>query len=189
MQFLHFAKRMSRNKLQRLTSLRCKWSKVIFLKFNASFRFRIVFTVLIILVVSSTFYDLYTKKSNCELNFNFILLKLNLKLYSISVLQSELLKTFSIYTNAKSLFEIKKSKSSDAVNCLHGIRALSICWIILGHRFVLQWLLAISNLSTYHAWQGKLHSIYFNLHVIAVDSFLFMGGFLVVWSGMKSIEQ
>lgn len=40
---------------------------------------------------------------------------------------------FSIYSNGKKLLSFKKSQSEDAVHCIHGLKALSIFWIIYGH--------------------------------------------------------
>lgn len=46
---------------------------------------------------------------------------------------SKLFITFSEYTNCAQLFEIKEN--SEAISFLNGLRSLSVCWIIFGHRF------------------------------------------------------
>lgn len=40
---------------------------------------------------------------------------------------------FSVYSNGQKLFRCKKSSSSEVMECLNGIRVLSIVWVIFGH--------------------------------------------------------
>lgn len=47
--------------------------------------------------------------------------------------KSEVLLVFSFYTNGMKLFSCQKSKSSDTIGCLNGIRALSSIYIIFSH--------------------------------------------------------
>lgn len=54
--------------------------------------------------------------------------------WSFSVKQTALFSAFSVYSNGKKLFETNEASSKDIIDCLHGIRALSIMWIIHGHR-------------------------------------------------------
>lgn len=44
-----------------------------------------------------------------------------------------LLSSFSIYSNGKFLF--KTSKNSGQLEALHGIRTLSMCWVVLCHAY------------------------------------------------------
>lgn len=55
---------------------------------------------------------------------------------------------FSIYTNGAELFSIQKSESSDMIGCLHGIRAISATWIVLGHTFIFYLLLPTRDMAT-----------------------------------------
>lgn len=48
--------------------------------------------------------------------------------------QKALFAAFSVYTNGKKLFAVNETSSQDVIECLHGIRALSIIWIVHGHR-------------------------------------------------------
>lgn len=48
--------------------------------------------------------------------------------------QKLLFSAFSVYSNGKKLFESNNSASKDIIECVHGIRALSILWIVHGHR-------------------------------------------------------
>lgn len=44
-------------------------------------------------------------------------------------------KAFSIYSNCKTIFSLKVS-SLNEIRSLHGIRALSIMWIVLTHTYI-----------------------------------------------------
>lgn len=48
--------------------------------------------------------------------------------------QRLLFSAFSVYTNGLKLFETNQAPTDDVIGCLHGIRALSIMWIVHGHR-------------------------------------------------------
>lgn len=54
------------------------------------------------------------------------------KWYVLGV-KSDVLLVFSLYTNGIKLFSCKKSKWSDTIGCLNGIRALSSIYIIFSH--------------------------------------------------------
>lgn len=45
-----------------------------------------------------------------------------------------LFSAFSVYTNGKNLFETKQKSPDNIINCLDGIRALSIMWVVHGNR-------------------------------------------------------
>lgn len=40
---------------------------------------------------------------------------------------------FSVYSNGKKVLSYKKSKDPDTMQCLHGIRAISTQWVVIGH--------------------------------------------------------
>lgn len=46
-----------------------------------------------------------------------------------------LLISFSIWTNTKNLFKI--NRNSNSLTCLHGLRSISLLWVIIGHRFMI----------------------------------------------------
>lgn len=51
--------------------------------------------------------------------------------------KSEICTSFSVYTNGMKLLSYKKSKSPDMMSCLHGIRAITTQWVVLGHTFAM----------------------------------------------------
>ncbi|KAG5670208.1 hypothetical protein PVAND_000486 [Polypedilum vanderplanki] len=95
--------------------------------------------------------------------------------------------SFSIYTNGAKLFDVTKIKTKSSLNCLHGLKALSILWIILGHRFDFQnlWL----NSSDYRDFLKTPLSSIIKTHQNAVDTFLVIGGLLMTWSTLKHCEK
>jgi hypothetical protein len=48
--------------------------------------------------------------------------------------KKEILVSFSMFTNGSKLLATKSSEGT--LTCLHGIRFLSICWIVVGHRYM-----------------------------------------------------
>lgn len=88
--------------------------------------FSVVFSTFLSALIASTVYDVTIRRRSGNVN----------KLYA----------AFSVFTNGRQLFEMKKNSSASAIDCLNGIRALSIFWIIFGHRVFLH---TVSFLTSY----------------------------------------
>jgi hypothetical protein len=58
---------------------------------------------------------------------------LNFTNFNILGLAEDLLLSFSLKTNFNAICD--KNVGSDTISCIHGIRALSMAWIILGNEF------------------------------------------------------
>jgi len=83
---------------------------------------------------------------------------------------------------------VTKIKSPSSINCLHGLRAISIFWIILGHRIHLQF--PWGNPKDYRAFMNeRIISMPLHTHHLAVDTFLVMGALLMTWSTLKDCEK
>jgi len=63
------------------------------------------------------------------------LCKLQSVINNVSEPRKEILLAFSLYTNGKKLLDTKHA--ADTLSSLHGIRYLSICWIVLVHKYTL----------------------------------------------------
>lgn len=100
---------------------------------------------------------------------------------------NKLLISFSIYTNGKKLFDMTESKSS--INSLHGLRALSIIWIMFGHRITNQLRLPHKNYKALVEFYGEWYSIIVYAYSIAVDTFFLMGALLLTMSTLRAIEK
>ncbi|XP_075535503.1 nose resistant to fluoxetine protein 6-like isoform X2 [Dermacentor variabilis] len=88
--------------------------------------------------------------------------------------------SFSVASNTKLMLHVAKDKGSEAyrLRFLHGIRFLSIVWVVAGHSYGATshvWS-SMANLVKYaDEWQNILAAAGF----ISVDSFLFLSGFLL----------
>lgn len=59
--------------------------------------------------------------------------------------KSQALLAFSFYSNGIKLLSYKKSKAPDVMHCLHGIRAISTQWVVLGHSYMMYMRLPARN--------------------------------------------
>lgn len=124
--------------------------------------------------------------------------------------KSEALLAFSFYTNGMKLLSYKQSKSPDMMHCLHGIRAISTQWVVLGHSYMMYMKLPARNMAEYGAVKVTLECVirlrnfsncfhfqfltrYHNMVVmsalISVDTFFFMSGLLCSISMLKHLEK
>ncbi|KAB0798817.1 hypothetical protein PPYR_06697 [Photinus pyralis] len=85
-----------------------------------------------------------------------------------------LLDTFSFYTNAKKLFTT--TRSEDEISCLHGIRVLSMMWIIMAHYCLAYTHLPIRNMSFILKFFNTNMSMFIIGAHNAVDTFFFISG-------------
>lgn len=63
------------------------------------------------------------------------LFRLNICILKIAGNKSPLILAFSFYTHGKQLFSCEKSASTDAMDCMNGIRSLTAIWIVFGQTF------------------------------------------------------
>lgn len=87
---------------------------------------------------------------------------------------------FSLLSNTRSMLSINKDKNSDAYRFqfLHGLRFLSIVWIVIGHCYGTPsdvWSRLINNISLSDRWDIAIISAGF----ISVDTFFFLSAFLL----------
>jgi peptidoglycan/LPS O-acetylase OafA/YrhL len=102
---------------------------------------------------------------------------------------NKLLASFSVYSNGPKLFDVTKVKSPSSINCFHGLRSLSIFWIIIGHQFLF--------LIPYGNDNDAKNFVLFNIpigaliraHPLAVDTFFVMGAILMTWSTLRDCEK
>ncbi|CAL1275764.1 unnamed protein product [Larinioides sclopetarius] len=94
---------------------------------------------------------------------------------------------FSAVSNWKVLMDLKSG--SDSLGVLHGIRFLSMCWIIFGHTYyhlnfnVLKYLQITIELTSQFAFNTVTNAS------LLVDNFFFISGLLFIYIGYDIVEK
>lgn len=170
--------------------------------------FRVLFSTFGLLLIASTIYDLRVIKRNGESRFlirkkkqchdlhNNFSVETFIRIYMKSFFCFELAEdpnklfvAFSVYTNGKAFFDITRSRNSNVIHCLNGIRALSIFWIILGHRLDERFMIPAINGDEVLSFPEKPISLIHTNFTLAVDTFFVMGGLLVTWSFLNALDK
>lgn len=61
--------------------------------------------------------------------------------------KNNILAAFSVYNNGEKLFKTTTSSSANVMECVNGIRVLSIVWVIYSHSYVIFILAPTKNLA------------------------------------------
>lgn len=113
--------------------------------------------------------------------FMFTLLFILVLLSSLSktVGKHQILSAFSMQNSLK-IFKYR----DNPLNTLNGVRALSMLWVIIGHEFAFM-IQFSENVLTISNQLEKSYFLVIEAGVFAVDTFFFIGGFLVAYSLLK----
>ncbi|XP_076053955.1 nose resistant to fluoxetine protein 6-like [Oratosquilla oratoria] len=95
---------------------------------------------------------------------------------------------FSLTTNFRKLFHVSEESASGTISCLHGIRVLSMCWVVYGHQYVMNIFLNVNLFALEEKTNGLFFQIFGNGHV-SVDTFFFMSGLLVSYGVMRELQR
>ncbi|XP_073964181.1 nose resistant to fluoxetine protein 6-like isoform X2 [Choristoneura fumiferana] len=101
---------------------------------------------------------------------------------------SELYRACSLYTNTRRLLAFKKPRPID---CLDGIRSLSILWIVLYHTYCTYFFYSnyvVNSLEAFE-WSYKRHTMWIISDTVAVDSFFTLGGLLLAYSAANKMNR
>ncbi|XP_039753298.1 O-acyltransferase like protein-like [Pararge aegeria] len=130
-----------------------------------------IFTLIGAITVLSTSYDLYEinvlKKKSSEIN--------------------PMYRCFSVYTNTKRFLTFNKVPG--ALECVDGIRAISMLWVIFGHTYCLTMLTFIQNVKAIKEWLTSFTSVWVNSAPITVDTFFLLSGILCVYTVVGKISR
>ncbi|XP_055608118.1 nose resistant to fluoxetine protein 6-like [Uranotaenia lowii] len=104
---------------------------------------------------------------------------------------------FSLYSNGLKLFQVvlkERShldyyKKSEQIDCLNGIRVLSMVWIVFCHNYLMVIVAPNVNPISVFDWVRSYHSMIVVAATVSVDSFFLMSGMLVCWSLLKELNR
>ncbi|XP_076347526.1 nose resistant to fluoxetine protein 6-like [Tachypleus tridentatus] len=106
------------------------------------------------------------------------------------VLNSKIFKVllcFSVYTNGKKILNTKTA--SDNMGALHGIRFLSMTWVLLGHTYGFLNFQAIENVADAAEITTNFAFLAVSNATVSVDTFFFLSGFLVAYVTLKTMKK
>lgn len=98
------------------------------------------------------------------------------------------LAAFSVYTNGGKIFKCNRNKSINVMDCLNGIRVLSILWVVYGHTYFTQKKIPMMNSLVLADWVEKESSMIVLGATVSVDSFFLLSGLLVAWTMLKHLD-
>ncbi|KAL4708192.1 hypothetical protein ACJJTC_005334 [Scirpophaga incertulas] len=128
----------------------------------------VIFSVLLCITIGSTGYDLYC---------NFVM----------DCKPSKILGCFSIYTNTRRLLTFNASPG--ALECMDGIRAISMFWVIIGHSFSTTISYPIQNIIEALEWVPLFSSLWITAAPLSVDTFFLLTGILIVYTVIGKINR
>ena len=102
--------------------------------------------------------------------------KFNINLITLLDIYEELLLSFSVVTNFKAICD--RAVGSDTIPSIHGLRVLSMAWIILGHTCVIAFKYS-DNMELRKVVEKEFIFQTVTNGAFSVDTFFFISGFLV----------
>ncbi|CAG9831886.1 unnamed protein product [Diabrotica balteata] len=123
-----------------------------------------ILSVLVVIVIMSTIYDIYCQNIHKDY-------------------QQSASTAFSVYTNGKKLFQVPKRLSP--LSCLDGIRVISMIWIVMLHTYSVYTTGPVFNSKDVVNLTNSLISMVFLNGSLACDTFLIVGGTLVTYVFFK----
>lgn len=97
------------------------------------------------------------------------------------------LMSFSVLANAKKILSVEPHESNRNLQALHGIRFLSMTWVILGHTYVFS-ILQTSNPIEYLTLMKRFSFQAILNGDLSVDTFFVLGGTLLSYLLLKEIQ-
>jgi peptidoglycan/LPS O-acetylase OafA/YrhL len=83
-----------------------------------------------------------------------------------------------------------KPASSSEIVFLHGIRALSIIWIVMVHTYLITfWNMPMLNGNYLFEWLQKLSSMFFLSGLMGVDTFFLLSAMLLTTSVFRELDK
>ncbi|PIK43685.1 putative nose resistant to fluoxetine protein 6 [Apostichopus japonicus] len=79
--------------------------------------------------------------------------------------------------------------TNDSIPCIHGVRVISMLWVILGHVFVFILPTSLMNPLTAISWLSRYGFLAVSNAFFSVDSFFFLSGLLVTYLTLKQMRK
>ena len=105
----------------------------------------------------------------------------------------QLITAFSLYSNLEFIFQQNNQKGTNRLDCLDGIRSISMTWVILGHNFLFGSAFLhgrnaeyINSVRNDHGGGVAFEAINKDL---SVDTFLFIGSTLLSYLLLKDLDK
>ncbi|KAH8415320.1 hypothetical protein KR222_003250 [Zaprionus bogoriensis] len=120
-----------------------------------------------------------------------------------------LVRIWSVRVNSRELFRIKDNLANpNVISCLHGMRCMSLVWVVYGHEYMLG--MVLPNLNQYiiltvsffflrlrlqfrnvclFQWFQSASANLIMHAMFSVDTFLFLSGLLVIMIALRSMER
>ncbi|KAJ8731684.1 hypothetical protein PYW07_004848 [Mythimna separata] len=130
-----------------------------------------IFSFIGLLLILSTGYDLiqtfWFKRESSRVNPMFV--------------------SFSVYTNTRRFLTFKSTPG--ALECVDGIRAISMMWVVVGHTYCMTLLGFVHNVSDTVDWISSFSATWINSAPITVDTFFMLSGVLAVYTVIGKITR
>ncbi|EEB17717.1 conserved hypothetical protein [Pediculus humanus corporis] len=104
-----------------------------------------------------------------------------------SKIPNPVLTSFSLYTNFNKL--LSTETRPDTMTPLHGLRFLSICWVILGHRFYFTLFSSPINFNDFIKEVDEIYTQIIIQGVLSVDTFFLLSGLLNCYHLLKILDK
>ncbi|KAK8406207.1 hypothetical protein O3P69_007137 [Scylla paramamosain] len=97
---------------------------------------------------------------------------------------------FSFYTNLSKIFRINVKENEEVISCLHGMRVLSMCWVVIAHSYLLSIMNSANKglITQMVAEHPYFYQIILNGYP-SVDTFFVMSGLLVAYNVTKEYQR
>lgn len=102
---------------------------------------------------------------------------------------NKLLIAFSVYTNGELLFKVNRDPNPNSIACVEGIRALSAIFLVLGHRFIEQIGMPVTNLLEFLDQFKHYYILPFIWENQVVDTFLLLGGLFCASTTLQAFSK
>ncbi|XP_017046357.1 nose resistant to fluoxetine protein 6 [Drosophila ficusphila] len=102
---------------------------------------------------------------------------------------SPVVKLFSARANSRALFHVEIKSNPNVIECLHGIRCMSLVWVVFLHQYASLFHSPNINRFSIISWLQKPFTGFFLHGTFSVDSFFFIGGLLVALISLRSMER